>query len=75
MEICWKHYPQVETSTQAATWLTIQSNLGLARTTIDAYGRALQEYLRFCMHCHIDPERATREHIASYVNDLTTRGD
>jgi site-specific recombinase XerD len=73
MEIDWKRYPQVEACSQAATWLTIQSHLGLACRTIDAYGRALQEYLLFCIHHQIDPEKATREHVALYVNDLLTR--
>jgi len=53
--------------------LTIQANLGLAPTTIDAYGRSLQDYLGFCQRCGTTAEQATREQIALYVNDLALR--
>lgn len=67
----WERYPQVSALPCARTGLTIQSHFGLAHATIDAYGRALQDYLTFCMTHYIVPQIATREHIASYVNDLT----
>jgi site-specific recombinase XerD len=54
-------------------WLTIQSDLGLAGATIDAYGRALQDYLTFCVDHWIDPEAAKRAHVAAYVGNLTNR--
>jgi hypothetical protein len=47
-EIQWNRYPQVATNEWACSWLTMQNNLGLASATIDAYGRALQDYLTFC---------------------------
>jgi integrase/recombinase XerD len=71
--IRWERYPQVVALPCACTWLTIQGNLGLASATIDAYGRALQDYLTFCRAHHIRPQAATRAHIAAYVNDLTQR--
>ena len=69
--IRWERYPQVVALPCACTWLTIQGNLGLASAMIDAYGRALQDYLTFCRAHHIRPQAATRAHIAAYVNDLT----
>lgn len=54
-------------------WLQIQAHLGLAPNTIDAYGRALEDYLRFCHRQSIGVEAATQEHIALYVHDLTSR--
>lgn len=72
-EIHWQRYPQVAALPWAFTWLTIQHNLGLARSTIEAYGRALQDYLTFCAHHQINPETASREHIAAYVSYLTKR--
>jgi integrase/recombinase XerD len=72
-DIRWEHYPQVSAVPQARRWLTMQANLGLATTTIDAYARALQEYLTFCSHQQLDPQTATREHIAVYVHMLTER--
>ena len=71
--IHWARYPQVAALPSACTWLTIQSDLGLAGATIEAYGRALQDYLTFCRTQHILPETATRAHIAAYVSDLTAR--
>ena len=54
-------------------WLTIQEWLGLALTTVDAYARALLDYVAFC-HVHvIAHQTASREHIAAYVHDLATR--
>src|SRR5262244_1098481 len=71
--IRWERYPQVAEVPAACTWLTIQGDLGLARATIDAYGRALQDYLTFCRAQRIAPETATRAHLAAYVRDLTAR--
>jgi site-specific recombinase XerD len=71
--IPWERFPQIATFSPARTWLTIQSDLGLARTTIDAYGGALQDYLTFCAHHRIDPETATRAQVALYVGDLLNR--
>jgi site-specific recombinase XerD len=50
----------------------MQVKFGLAPNTIYAYGRALNDYLVFCSKCSVDPLSATREHIANYVNNLTT---
>jgi integrase/recombinase XerD len=71
--IHWERYPQVATMPAAWTWLTIQGDLGLADATIEAYGRALQDYLTFCQAQRVAPETATRAHLAAYVRDLTTR--
>lgn len=69
----WRRYPRVDREPPARAWLTIQANLGLAAATIDAYGRALEDYFAFGDRRAIVPERSTREHIAAYVNDLTLR--
>lgn len=72
-EIRWGRYPLVARSARARSWLQIQADLGLAQNTVEAYGRALQDYLAFVERVEIAPETATRAHIASYVRDLTTR--
>jgi integrase/recombinase XerD len=72
-DIQWERYPLVAALPCACTWLTIQHRLGRATATIDAYGRALQDYLTFCTNHQIRPETATREHIAAYLNDLLER--
>ncbi len=72
-DVRWDCYPQVASIPSACTWLTIQNNLGLAPATVDAYGRGLHQFLSFCSENKIDPQTASREHIAAYVNYLTQR--
>jgi integrase/recombinase XerD len=72
-EIRWGFYPLVAADETARMWLQLQANLQLAPTTIDAYGRCLNDYLAFCANHHITPEQLSREHIALYVQDLSTR--
>jgi integrase/recombinase XerD len=71
--IRWERYPLLAQREHSRTWLRIQGNLGLAFNTIEAYGRAVESYLRFCQQQEIEPETARKEHIALYVHDLTTR--
>lgn len=71
--IDWERYPQVGHHPQARLWLTIQANLGLAHNTVMAYGRGLEDYLRFCEVQRITSVQATREHIALYVHDMAHR--
>jgi integrase/recombinase XerD len=72
-EVRWERYPQVNACHTARAWLGIQANLGLAPNTIDAYGRALEDYLLFGVRSHAEIDLVTREHIAAYVRDLTSR--
>lgn len=46
-DVRWEHYPHVAASEKARAWLVLESNLGLAANTLDAYGRALAEYISF----------------------------
>ena len=71
-EVRWECYPLVAASPHARSWLTIVG-VGLAPATVDAYGRALQDYLAFSDRRAAAPETASREHIAAYIEDLTTR--
>lgn len=57
----------------ARSWLQIQGNLGLASNTVEAYGRALNDYLSFCQQSRITAELATKESLSRYVHDLTSR--
>jgi integrase/recombinase XerD len=69
----WELYPLVASSELARAWLQIQVHLQLAPKTIDAYGRGLNDYLKFCEKQAIAPESVTREQVALYVHDLATR--
>jgi len=66
-------YPRTAEFDLARRWVTIQVNLGLARNTIDAYSRALEDYLGFSHRQSADVTSAARDHIAAYVHDLTSR--
>jgi integrase/recombinase XerD len=44
-DVRWERYPLVAASPLARAWLQLQADLRLAATTIEAYGRALQDYL------------------------------
>ena len=72
-EVQWECYPQTAAMATARTWLQMQADLQLAPKTIDAYGRALDDYLSFCRTVNQSPEAVSREHIARYVQALATR--
>ncbi|MHB8644652.1 MAG: tyrosine-type recombinase/integrase [Thermomicrobiales bacterium] len=69
----WERYPSVTRLDPACVWLQMQHHLQLAPKTLDAYGRSLNDYLAFCDRSAVDPETASRAHLARYVADLTTR--
>jgi integrase/recombinase XerD len=71
--IRWERYPSLSQSEYGRIWLTIQMNLGLAQNTIDAYGRALEDFFTFSAQKGFSPEMATREHLSQYVHDLSSR--
>jgi integrase/recombinase XerD len=68
-----ERWPAVARHPMAAVWLKLQVQLGLAPRTIDAYGRALADYLTVCERDGIDPLSADRAEIAHYVHDLAHR--
>jgi integrase/recombinase XerD len=72
-EIRWQRYPRVAVHVIARKWLGIEANLGLSANTIDAYGRALEDYLTFSATPTADICDANREHISGYVHHLASR--
>ncbi len=72
-EVRWEQYPLVAQHELARHWLQRQAYLQLASTTIDAYGRCLNDYLRFCTQHSVQPEAVTRDLVALYVQDLAQR--
>jgi integrase/recombinase XerD len=69
----WDKYPAIEPRKPIGRWLEMQANLGLAPNTIDAYGRALDDYVRFSSAAGVEETTAGREHVARWVNDLSQR--
>src|SRR6476646_7735377 len=63
-------YPSVQLCEHACTWFRIQTNLGLAHNTLQAYGRALNDFLAFTGKSGAGVVAATREHISAWVRDL-----
>lgn len=59
--------------TDSSSWISLQINLGLTANTISAYRRALDDYVKFCTCYKIDVLTASREHIALYIRNLSTR--
>lgn len=66
----WSHYSLVAAEPQGRSWLTLIDNLGRSPATIDAYGRGLDQYLRFCRNLGIDAPGATLEHVSLFVRHL-----
>src|SRR5436190_16300313 len=73
MAITWEKFPTLAVQPHIKRWLTIQSNLGLASATLEAYSRALTDYLAFCTEQQVVLDTANREHIAAFVHNLATR--
>jgi integrase/recombinase XerD len=72
-QIQWERYPFIVQYTPAKTWLMIQVNFGLAANTVQAYGRALEDFLSFCSRQGVAAEVIKREHLSIYVRELATR--
>ncbi len=69
----WGRFARVAKHPEVCRWLQIQEYLGLAPNTVEAYGRAMEDYLRVCESNTVDPHIATREHIALFVQDMRKR--
>jgi site-specific recombinase XerD len=72
-QIDWSRYPLTAENRLARSLLKIEAALGHARNTIDAYARGREDFFDFCAREHYSPESVTKEHIALWVRDLTSR--
>lgn len=72
-EIEWYRYPFVAREPESKRWLENQALLGLAPNTIDAYARAVEDFLVFCHQTAVRAIAASRDDIARYVGDLRRR--
>lgn len=69
-DIRWDRYPTVADHTAARQWIENQVLLGMAPNTVDAYARAVQDFLTFCALAEIQASTAHRDEIARYVGYL-----
>lgn len=72
-EIRWNRYPLVARERAGRRWLENAALVGLSPNTIDAYARALEEFLAFCERSEVVPVTSTRRHILCYLRDLCGR--
>lgn len=68
-----QRWPVLGRHERAAEWLGVWADLGRAPRTIDAYSRALAEFLLSCEAAGVDPLTATRAQVASFVAELRAR--
>jgi len=68
--IRWARCPLISRHDHARRWLQTVADLGHARNTVEAYGRAVEEYIGFTKSLGVTPEIAKREHLAAYVRSL-----
>lgn len=72
-EIRWDRFPRLQGNAEGRKWLEIQHMLGLAPNTVEAYGRGLEDFLRWCEGTKVAAVDAGRAELASYVGDLRSR--
>lgn len=70
----WSHFPLAVAEPQGRSWLALLGNLGRSPATVDAYGRGLDQYLRFCRDRGVDAPGATLEHVSLFVRHLNGEG-
>ena len=71
--IRWDRFPLVQREPRAQAWLTIEADLGLAQNTVEAYGRAVEDFLGFLVRSNVALITASRADIAAYVRDMSSR--
>jgi site-specific recombinase XerD len=71
--INWERYPRVAAHSLARDLLLLEASLGHAANTLDAYARGREDFFAACALISISPDQATREHVALWVRELTTR--
>jgi integrase/recombinase XerD len=71
----WKLFPRIAALPSAQEWLQLQAHRQLSPHTVEAYGRGLEDLLRFCEQQTppLAVEMATKGDLASYVQNLVTR--
>lgn len=71
--IQWVRCPLIAKNDYAHRWLQSVADLGHARNTVEAYGRAVEEYLSFTKGLGVAVAEARRDHVAAYVRSLLVK--
>ncbi|MFE7127583.1 hypothetical protein [Streptomyces sp. NPDC057617] len=68
--IPWGKFPTVAEHQLARRWLEFMANIGRAPNTVDAYGRAVEDHLRFCASAGTDPLLARADTVAAWIRNM-----
>lgn len=71
--IIWDKFPLVAGHEHARRWLQFTANIGRAPNTVMAYGRAVEDHLRFCVLAGADPLTLRADVVAAWIGDLHER--
>lgn len=71
--IFWDRYPRVADHEHARRWLQFTANIGRAANTVDAYGRSLDDHLKYCERVQADPLTLRADTVAGWIGDLRER--
>jgi site-specific recombinase XerD len=71
--IIWGRFPLVAGHDHARRWVQFIANIGRAANTVDAYGRAVEDHLRFCAAVGADPLSLRPDVVAAWIGDLHER--
>jgi site-specific recombinase XerD len=73
IRVHWERYPLVDQHPEAHRWLRFVANIGRAANTIDAYGRAVEDHLRFCALAGVEPLTIRADVVAAWIGDMFER--
>ena len=73
IEVPWNKFSLVATHQHARRWLQFYANIGRAPNTITAYGRAMEDHLRFLDGAGTDPLDAGLDVVAAWIGDMLSR--
>ena len=71
--IKWSRFPLVAGDEYARRWLQFTANIGRAANTVDAYGRAVEDHLRFCQLAGAQPVTLRADVVAAWIADMDQR--
>jgi site-specific recombinase XerD len=71
--IDWDKFPHLAKDENARRWLQFTANIGRAPNTVLAYGRAVEDHLRFCVNVDAEPLTVRADVVAAWIGDMHQR--
>jgi site-specific recombinase XerD len=69
----WEKFPLLAGDEHARRWLQFTANIGRAPNTVTAYGRAVEDHLRFCALVGAETLTIRADGVAAWIGDLHER--